>query len=178
MVSDKARILRPFLLSAGILIGDQVTKALIVDLVPRNKIAFRALGDFLWIVHARNTGVAFSMGDSLPPWMRTVLFSLLASGPDRGDPHLLFPLRRSHPHPELGPGLHRWRRFGQHRGPACPAGGRGRFRQRQVFRPSRHGTVADLQRGGFRGGGGRPACRRYKLLSPSTAIRPGRKRRE
>jgi len=56
---------------------DQISKAIVVDLIPRNTIAFQALGDFLWIVHARNTGVAFSMGDSLPPWLRAVLFSLL-----------------------------------------------------------------------------------------------------
>ncbi len=77
MDSDKPNSLRPFLLTAGILIADQVSKALIVDLIPRNTIAVRGLGDFLWIVHARNTGIAFSMGDGLPPWMRMVLFSLL-----------------------------------------------------------------------------------------------------
>lgn len=77
MDSDKPSTLRPFLLSAGILVADQASKALVVDLIPRNTIAFRASGDFLWIVHARNTGIAFSMGDALPPWMRMVLFSLL-----------------------------------------------------------------------------------------------------
>lgn len=76
MDSDKPS-LRPFLLSAGILVADQASKALVVDLIPRNTIAFRALGDFLWVVHARNTGIAFSMGDGLPSWMRMVLFSLL-----------------------------------------------------------------------------------------------------
>lgn len=77
MDSDKHNHFRPFLLSIGILISDQVSKALIVDLIPRNTIAVRVLGDFLWIVHARNTGIAFSMGDGLPSWMRMVLFSLL-----------------------------------------------------------------------------------------------------
>jgi len=77
MDSEKPNSLRPFLLTAGVLIGDQITKALVVDLIPLNTIVLRTSGDFLWIVHARNTGVAFSMGDSLPPWMRMVLFSLL-----------------------------------------------------------------------------------------------------
>ncbi|NLJ47817.1 MAG: signal peptidase II [Treponema sp.] len=77
MESPKPNTYRPFLLSMAILIADQVTKALVVDLIPRNTIAVRAFGDFLWIVHARNTGIAFSMGDGLPSWMRMVLFSLL-----------------------------------------------------------------------------------------------------
>lgn len=77
MDRDKANIVRPFYLSAGILILDQISKALIINRIPRNTIAFRSLGDFLWIVHARNNGVAFSMGDSLPPLLRAVLFSLL-----------------------------------------------------------------------------------------------------
>ena len=58
MDSDKPNILRPFLLTVGILIADQVSKALIVDLIPRNTIAVRSLGDFLWIVHARKIGRA------------------------------------------------------------------------------------------------------------------------
>ncbi len=77
MDRDKARSYRPFILSAGILALDQASKALVAGRIPRNAIAFRAMDDFLWIVHSRNTGVAFSIGDSLPPWLRAVLFSLL-----------------------------------------------------------------------------------------------------
>ena len=77
MDRDKARRYRPFFLSAGVLALDQISKALVVSQIPRNTIAWNAFGDFLWIVHARNTGVAFSMGDSLPPWLRAILFSLL-----------------------------------------------------------------------------------------------------
>jgi len=77
MDHDKSTYYRPFWLSAGVLILDQVSKAIVAESIPRNTIAFQALGDFLWVVHARNTGVAFSMGDSLPPWLRAVFFSLL-----------------------------------------------------------------------------------------------------
>lgn len=77
MDRDKKTLFRPFLLSAGVLLVDQVSKAIVVGFIPRNTVSVRALNDFLWIVHARNTGIAFSMGDSLPPWLRAVLFSLL-----------------------------------------------------------------------------------------------------
>ena len=67
----------PLLLSFGIVALDQATKALIAARVPENTIAWRGLGDFLWIVHARNTGIVFSIGAGLPEAARRVLFMVL-----------------------------------------------------------------------------------------------------
>jgi signal peptidase II len=77
MNRDKKRQYRPFLMSAFVLLADQISKAIVVATIPRDTVAVQAMNDFLWIVHARNTGVAFSMGDSLPPGLRALLFSLL-----------------------------------------------------------------------------------------------------
>ena len=69
--------LLPFLLSAVILIVDQVTKALIVNKIPVNTIGATFLGGFFRIIHVRNPGIAFSMGDSMPLFLRKGLFVLL-----------------------------------------------------------------------------------------------------
>lgn len=57
--------LAPFALTAAVIALDQASKALVVASVKRGHVAFRALGDFFWLVHQRNTGAAFSMGDGL-----------------------------------------------------------------------------------------------------------------
>jgi signal peptidase II len=67
----------PLLLSALIVVLDQLTKALIVARVPENTIAWRGPGDFLWIVHARNTGIVFSIGAGLPEPVRRIVFMVL-----------------------------------------------------------------------------------------------------
>ncbi len=73
----KARRYLPFLLSAGIIILDQVSKAIIVHLVPENTVGARLLGDFLWICHVRNDAVAFSLGSGLDIWLKYLLFILV-----------------------------------------------------------------------------------------------------
>lgn len=70
-------VLLPFSLTAAIVLADQATKALVVAFVPRGSLAFSALGDFLWIIHARNPAVAFSLGLGLEPALRSVVFTLL-----------------------------------------------------------------------------------------------------
>lgn len=67
----------PFILTAAVIILDQITKALIVANIPQGQIGFAAFGDFLWIVHERNPAIAFSMGLELPPPVRKLLFILL-----------------------------------------------------------------------------------------------------
>ncbi|MBN1242195.1 MAG: signal peptidase II [Spirochaetales bacterium] len=67
----------PLLLSFAIVGVDQLTKALIVAKVPVNTIGWRGLSDFLWIVHARNTGIVFSIGAGLPELVRRVIFMVL-----------------------------------------------------------------------------------------------------
>jgi signal peptidase II len=64
----------PFLLSAAILLLDQVSKALVAAGIRPNTIAWSALGDFFWLVHQRNWGIAFSLGDGFPPLLRVLLF--------------------------------------------------------------------------------------------------------
>ncbi len=67
----------PFILTAAVIILDQITKAVIVATIPQGQIGFSALGDFLWIVHERNPAIAFSLGLSFPPPVRKVLFVAL-----------------------------------------------------------------------------------------------------
>lgn len=67
----------PSLLALALVIADQLVKAWIVATVPLNTIHSRHFGDFLWIVHTRNLGIAFSIGDSVPGIVRLLLFILL-----------------------------------------------------------------------------------------------------
>ncbi|MDA8408975.1 MAG: signal peptidase II [Treponema sp.] len=69
--------LAPFVMSLAIVALDQITKALIVAHIQLGTIAWTALGDFFWLVRQQNTGVAFSMGDSLGLQLRTALFIAL-----------------------------------------------------------------------------------------------------
>lgn len=77
MSSDRGRRFLPFVLTACILVVDQVTKLLVVEFIPQGTIAKRFFGDFLWICHVRNTGAAFSMGAGGSDFMRIVLFIVL-----------------------------------------------------------------------------------------------------
>jgi len=69
--------LRPLYLSLVIILADQVTKALVVARIPLRTAALSLGGDFFRLIHVRNTGVAFSLGDQLPETVRSILFSLL-----------------------------------------------------------------------------------------------------
>lgn len=68
---------KPFLLTLSIIVIDQITKALIVHYVPENTILCSLFGDFLRIVHVRNTAVAFSMGTGLAFPIKVVLFIIV-----------------------------------------------------------------------------------------------------
>jgi lipoprotein signal peptidase len=57
--------LAPFALSAAILVLDQISKALVAANIAPDTIAYRGLGDFLWIVRQQNLGMAFSLLDGL-----------------------------------------------------------------------------------------------------------------
>jgi signal peptidase II len=69
----RKKLLAPFALTAAILILDQVTKAAVVAGIKPGRIGWRALGDFFWLVHQKNTGAAFSMGDGLPELLRVAI---------------------------------------------------------------------------------------------------------
>lgn len=71
----------PFLLTILVIVIDQITKALVVKYLPIPENSFFAVGpsffgDFLRIIHVRNTGVAFSIGSTWPSLLRRILFSL------------------------------------------------------------------------------------------------------
>ncbi|PKL06429.1 MAG: signal peptidase II [Spirochaetae bacterium HGW-Spirochaetae-9] len=71
---EKTAFLLPYLLTLSLIVADQLTKAWIVGNVAENTIASRHMGDFLWIVHMRNLGIAFSIGDSISNLLRVALF--------------------------------------------------------------------------------------------------------
>ncbi len=71
-----AKKLLPFILTFAVIILDQITKALIVKTIPPFTIGHSFFGDLIRIVHVSNTGVAFSMGDSMPLVMRRILFGI------------------------------------------------------------------------------------------------------
>ncbi len=63
--------------SAVIVILDQMVKARIIASIPENRIGLRLANDFLWIVHTRNLGIAFSIGDGVSKLIRVVLFIIV-----------------------------------------------------------------------------------------------------
>ena len=67
----------PISLAILVIILDQVTKILIVSNITRNTIGIQFFGDFLRIIHVRNTGVAFSVGATWTETARRFLFSLI-----------------------------------------------------------------------------------------------------
>lgn len=69
--------LRPFILSAAIILVDQLTKAWIVATIPEDSVGYSFLGGFLRIIHVRNDAVAFSLGSSLDVPLKVVLFIVL-----------------------------------------------------------------------------------------------------
>jgi len=67
----------PFLLTAAIVLADQLTKVAITATIKPGHIGWSAFGDFFWLVHQRNTGAAFSMGDGLPESLRVLVMILV-----------------------------------------------------------------------------------------------------
>ncbi len=75
--AKKIRLLLPLTLTLAIIAADQIVKAMIVASITYHNIGFSWGGDFLWIIHTRNLGVAFSIGYGLPDLLRKVLFIVL-----------------------------------------------------------------------------------------------------
>jgi len=72
-----AKKLFPLLLGLFIIIADQVTKALVVANIDLYTLHAQFFGDFLQIIHVRNTGAAFSIGSDLPEYIRKISLALL-----------------------------------------------------------------------------------------------------
>ena len=64
----------PFVLTLLVIIADQVSKSLIVKYIPEGTVALSFFSDWLWICHVRNTAVAFSLGSSLPQFVKYFAF--------------------------------------------------------------------------------------------------------
>ena len=75
--STTKRPLGPFFLAAAIILVDQVTKLAVAASIRPGTIAYSAFGDFFWLVHQKNTGAAFSMGDGLAEPLRIVVLIVL-----------------------------------------------------------------------------------------------------
>lgn len=79
---EKKKLL-PFILTALVIILDQITKLLIEINIPldyangRLGIGPAFFGDFLRIIRVYNTGVAFSLGDTWPLVLRRLSFGLI-----------------------------------------------------------------------------------------------------
>ncbi len=72
-----SRLLWPGLIAPALVALDQASKYWIVSTIPENTIGMRFMNDFLWIVHSRNLGIAFSIGDDLSRLVRIGLFIIL-----------------------------------------------------------------------------------------------------
>jgi len=68
---------RYFILSALIVAADQITKILVVKLIPPYTIGRSFAGNFFRIIHVKNQGVAFSMGNGLADAVRVGLFIIV-----------------------------------------------------------------------------------------------------
>ena len=64
----------PLVAAALVIAADQLTKALIVANIPTGTVGWAWGGDFFWLTHQRNTGVAFSLGNGLPDSVRHIAF--------------------------------------------------------------------------------------------------------
>ena len=73
---EKKKLL-PFILTGLVILADQITKAIVVALIPIYTVGANIFGDLLRIVHVANTGVAFSLGDSMPLAIRHILFAII-----------------------------------------------------------------------------------------------------
>ena len=67
----------PLVLTLLVVAADQITKYIVVKTIPPFTIGASFFGGILRIVHVSNTGVAFSVGDSLPDTVRRFLFAIL-----------------------------------------------------------------------------------------------------
>ncbi len=67
----------PLLLSAAIILADQLTKWLIIKNVPVGTVHFSLFGDFFRIIHVRNLGAAFSLGNDLSIVWRFISLCIL-----------------------------------------------------------------------------------------------------
>jgi signal peptidase II len=71
----RSRLL-PLVLSAGVIIADQVSKIIVVGSIPRGS-AVTVIGDFFRLIHVQNPAIAFSIGHALNAGTRRPLFVIV-----------------------------------------------------------------------------------------------------
>jgi signal peptidase II len=67
----------PLSLTLIVLMLDQFLKFLVVKYIPIYNIGFSLGGDFFRLIHVQNSGIAFSVGNTLPTTIRGVLFLIV-----------------------------------------------------------------------------------------------------
>lgn len=72
----------PLILSAVVVLLDQITKALVVKHIPRLSVwaddaVIEILGKYIRLIHVRNNAIAFSMGHTLSQNARGILFAII-----------------------------------------------------------------------------------------------------
>ena len=68
---------QPFVLTLGVIVADQMAKLAIVRTIPMYSLGGSVMNDFIRILHVRNLGMAFSIGNSFPEGIRRLLFVVL-----------------------------------------------------------------------------------------------------
>jgi signal peptidase II len=74
---EKERML-PMSLTAFIILVDQITKAIVVKLSPERGLIKDVFNNgLLWMYHARNKAIAFSLGESFPDSVKKITFIIV-----------------------------------------------------------------------------------------------------
>lgn len=73
-MAEKKAYLKPFILTIILIALDQISKLWVINNVPEGTLKFSLWNDFLWIVHVRNTGAAFSLGAGGSDLVRMLFF--------------------------------------------------------------------------------------------------------
>ena len=74
---EKERLL-PLSLTAILVLFDQITKFIIVKNWPETGLIKDVFGNgFIWIYHVRNKAIAFSLGESLPDFVKPIAFIIV-----------------------------------------------------------------------------------------------------
>ena len=80
LVTKKKRDIRPrlwpLILSAGVMIADQVTKIIVIRTIPLGR-GVSVIGEFFRIIHVQNPALGFSIGRGLDASARRPLFAFL-----------------------------------------------------------------------------------------------------
>lgn len=75
--SDKVRQFAPFILTLGVIVADQVSKAWIARQVPQGMMVASFWNDFISIWHVRNSAIGFSIGHNWPQLAKSLLFIIV-----------------------------------------------------------------------------------------------------